>query len=99
MIKTFFNAKVKWIDHNAGGRINKPCLGARYYPIIRISDNEHWSIDCICPDFEITDLMVFTMFSDLAPTERILENTYYGLYEGNNRVAEVFIISRYEKEV
>lgn len=98
-MKTYFNARIEWIDYSAGGRKVTPSLGARYCPIIRISDNEHWSIYCICPDFDTTDHIEFTMFSDAAPSEKILENKYYGLFEGNRKVAEVFIISKDKREM
>lgn len=49
-----FEANIKWISNEAGGRLYPPLPGTRYYPLIKIRGckNEDWSIVFICPDFK-----------------------------------------------
>ena len=56
-------------------------------------DNCRWSIDFICPNFEITNLIRFTFLSDDAPMDKIKIGCEYYLYEGNKKVAQINVIS------
>lgn len=88
-----FTATIQWLSPEDGGRKKLPPKGTRYCPLLRLdtNDKESWSIDCICPDFEQTDLIEFSFLVDEAPTEKIIIKKTYDLYEGNKKVAKLLI--------
>ncbi len=93
MMKIYFFSKIEWVSVEKGGRNNISLKGTRYCPIIMIDDEEgkKWSIDFVCPDFSETDLIEFSFLVDDAPTEKIIIKKTYDLYEGNKKVAKLFI--------
>ncbi len=88
-----FEADIKWISHEAGGRIHPPLLGTRYCPLIKIRSckREDWSIVFICPDFKKNSKITFSFLVDSAPIEHIITMKSYDLYEGNKKVAMVYV--------
>ena len=93
MMKTYYISKIEWVSFEKGGRRVIPSKGTRYCPIIMLDDEEgkKWSIDFICPDFNKTNLIEFSFLVDDAPTEKIIINKTYDLYEGNKIVAKLYI--------
>ena len=93
MMKTYFISQIEWVSFEKGGRRVIPPKGIRYCPIIMIDgkEREKWSIDFVCPDFSETDLIEFSFLVDDAPTEKIKIEKTYDLYEGNKKVAKLFI--------
>lgn len=94
-MKRIYIAKIKWVSSYDGGRKRPPSEGVRYCPIVMFDekDNCRWSIDFICPNFEITNLIRFTFLSDDAPMDKIKIGFEYYLYEGNKKVAQINVIS------
>lgn len=93
MMGVLFHAKLEWIGKENSDFIFPP-EGAKVYPLIHITENEIWSIVFVCPDFNKTDEVEFTMLADTAPTELIEEKHKYGLYVGAMMVAEAYIIEK-----
>ncbi len=94
-MKKIFTANIKWVSYEKGGRKKIPIEGTRYCPLIRINkdtDFEEWSIDFICPNFCVTDIIHFKFLADTAPSHLIEKNSIYEIFEGYRRVAKIRII-------
>ena len=92
-----FFANIKWVSSQSGGRKMPPKQGTRYCPLIRLEDKGNamdWSIDCICPDFNNTDKIIFKFLVDNAPENLIIVGNQYDLFEGNRMVAKISILER-----
>lgn len=97
MAKLYFVAQIEWIEYEKGGRKIIPPKGARYCPIIRMTDKEQycdWSIDFLCPDFNETNMIMFTFLVNEAPTGLLELNKFYDIFEGARRVARLKIIRK-----
>lgn len=94
-MEKIFTANIEWVSYEEGGRKKKPREGTRYCPLIRMNKEynfEEWSIDFICPNFDITDVINFKFLTDKAPSYLIENGSIYGIFEGYRKVAKVKII-------
>lgn len=88
----YFISSINWIPSEKGGRNKVPPKGTRYCPMIRFCNNEDWSIDFICPDFEETDMIEFKFLVGNAPRGGVEIDKNYAVYEGNKLVAYIKIL-------
>jgi len=101
MVEKYFEAIIKWISREDGGRKRLPRQGTRYCPIIRINEGEKfldWSIDLICPDFSQSSKIEFKFLVDGAPIGLVELETQYELYEGKRKVAEIIVKKERQRE-
>lgn len=90
MIK-YYRAQINWIIPENGGRKRIPPKGTKYAPIIRLSENKDdvWSIVFMCPDFSITNEIVFSFLADADQRIVFEREREYILYEGGKKVADL----------
>lgn len=91
-MKKNFCATIVWKTFEQGGRKNVPPEGTRYCPLIKLNENELWSVDFICPDYSKCNIINFSMLSNDAPIELIVKGKIYNLYEGQKLVASICVI-------
>lgn len=96
-MEEYFEALIKWISAEEGGRKELPRQGTRYCPIIRLTEeknNVDWSIDFVCPDFSESSEIEFEFLADRAPRWLVKTGIQYGLYEGRKKVAEIVVTKK-----
>lgn len=89
-------AFIKWISYEDGGRKKVPPKNTKYCPIIKFDDIDmdgDWSILFYCTEINehCEEVVNMKFLSDNAPSELLISDRKFALYEGRKMVAKGYI--------